>query len=300
MKKVLIALLLCVCLLPLQVFAETENVIEEGWNIIVDGNKLGLKNAPIIENDRALAAAQALCKELGAAYTYENGILNVNDGEIVFTAGSNKCLVNSVEKALEVVPKEIDSELFVPVRFLAEQLGYQVGFTQEMSADGERVFASIVLINPAQVVFNLLLPEGQTQQQQVATLAATISNVELTILNAPNDQYGDWGTVILVSEDPAVIYEAEGYSIDNIEQFDLFYDLTSYIESFAPETKELIQQNKDIQQAVTAKNGAIIAWPIQFGEKVEQFYIPLTIEEPAKVAQFIHAYGILAKELMVK
>ena len=272
----------------------------KGWNIVIEGNRLDMKNAPIIENDRALAAGQALCYALGAEYTYENGVLTVNNGEMIFTAGSDKCLVNGKEKALDVTPKEIDYELFVPVRFLAETLGYQVGFTQELSADGESVYASIVLIDPAKFTIELMLPDSQTQQQQLAELAATISNVELKMLDVSAANYMEKSALILAAGEDVVLYDAETYSLPDFAGSEYFHDLTPFLKTFAPATFAWINENEEIKKSVTDENEAIVAFPVQCGETVERFYVPVSVKEPDQVVQFLQTYSTLAKELIIK
>lgn len=271
----------------------------EGWNIVIEGNRLSMKNAPYVENDRALAAGQALCNALGAEYTYENGILTINDGEMVFTAGSDKCLVNGTEKTLDVTTKEIDYELFVPVRFLAEQLGYQVGFSQEFSAEGESVYASIVLIDPAKIKMQLMLPESQSQQRQVAELAATITDVELTLIDALVEHYTEKSALILAAGEPVMLYETEAYDIFR-DKSEFVYDLTPFIETVAPETLQWINENEEVKKSVTDENGAIIAFPVQCGEIVERFYVPESVKTPLQAVQFLQTYSVLVKELIIQ
>ncbi|MBE7037067.1 MAG: hypothetical protein E7403_07215 [Ruminococcaceae bacterium] len=270
-----------------------------GWNIVLEGNRLGMKNAPIVENDRALASGQELCDALGAEYTYENGVLTVNNGAMVFTAGSDKCLVNGVENALEVTPKEMDYELFVPVRFLAEQLGYRVGFKQELSAGGESVYASIVLIDPEKIKMQLMLPESQSQQRQVAELAATITDVELTLIDALAEHYTEKSALILAAGEPVMLYETEAYDIFR-DKGEFVYDLTPFIETVAPETLQWINENEEIKKSVTDENGAIIAFPVQCGETVERFYVPESVATPLQAVQFLQTYSMLVGELIVK
>ena len=210
------------------------------------------------------------------------------------------CGVNGEEKALDVTPKEIDYELFVPVRFLAETLGYQVGFTQELSADGESVYASIVLIDPAKFTIELMLPDSQTQQQQLAELAATISNVELKMLDVSAANYMEKSALILAAGEDVVLYDAETYSLPDFAGSEYFHDLTPFLKTFAPATLAWINENEEIKKSVTDENEAIVAFPVQCGETVERFYVPVSVKEPDQVVQFLQTYSTLAKELIIK
>lgn len=277
--------------------ADTANTLTEGWNIVVDGKVLGFKNLPYVKNDRALASGQVLCTALGAAYTYENGVLNINNGEMIFTGGSALCLLHGAETALDVTVEEVDSELFVPVRFLAENLGYKVEFRQQMAENGASVFASIVLIDPVSNSVRALLPAECDAQNQILQIAAALTGVTAEISEVEGENYRDKALLMAAAGEKVVAYGSEKYKLTNHGYDGLFCDLTPYLEKAAPEVLALISENEAVRQNVTDETGAVIAFPVQYGSTLEWFYISGTNEDVESIIYYLKAYSEVAQAL---
>ncbi len=270
-----------------------KNEIQPGLNIVVNDVVLAGKNQPYIENDRSMASAQMVCSALGVAYSYDGNQLVVGDGQLVFTKDSATCLINGAVTAMDAAAKELDSELFVPVRLLAETLGYQVNFNQQRAADGS-VYASIVLIDEklAEIpAITVVIPESQTAVAQVLEVAASISGMELNLIPCEDASYVERCCLMLAAGEPVVV-------LGSAESFGKFSDyvgivhtLDSYLESRAPKTKALIEANSEIGTLVKNDKGQILAFPVQIGDEVECFYISGTVRNVEGAVSFLHAYS---------
>lgn len=163
MKKIAVTLVLLYCFFVNTVFAESllleydggiHNYTGDVYSLVVNGKKLeNLPLNPIIFNDRALVPVREVFEALGATVTYisANKSVKVIYGtkKVVFTVGSKTALVNGVEKHMPdgVGAKFIAkwgeyAKTMVPVRFVSESIGLEVGY------DGENKIISVTEKNP--------------------------------------------------------------------------------------------------------------------------------------------------------
>ncbi len=291
MKKICIVLL-CLFLLPLPVMAETAvpagAELSAGWNLIMYDEVVKCENGLFVENDRLMAGAQTLCSVLAIPYTYADGVFSIGDGAIVFKKDASSCIMNGIEVALAVTTREVGSELYVPVRFLAEAVGCQVDFHQEYAEDGT-VFASVVLVGMYDgPVFDILLP-SDGKVVPLFQVAATISNAKVAGLFAEPAEYQGWASACLASGDAVVVFNNEEWTLTEELKQGLL-DLTPYIVTHNPEVVSLLK-DKAISDKVVDGEKRIIAFPVQNGDNLEVFYVPAACEEQAEnIIAYINAY----------
>jgi hypothetical protein len=93
--------------------------------------------APVIREDRTLLPLRALVQELGGsvAWNAKTSQVTVKARGItmVLTIGKNTATVNGMSTFIDpanskVVPLIIGGRTFLPVRFIAEQLGLEIGW----------------------------------------------------------------------------------------------------------------------------------------------------------------------------
>jgi hypothetical protein len=105
--------------------------------MVVDGTSVTMDVAPVIREDRTLLPLRALVKELGGsvAWNAKTGQVTVKARGItmVLTIGKNTATVNGMSTFIDpannkVVPVIIGGRTFLPVRFIAEQLGLEIGW----------------------------------------------------------------------------------------------------------------------------------------------------------------------------
>jgi len=98
----------------------------------VSGEAVEMDVAPYLKDGRVMVPVRFLAEALGLPVDYDfsdptNKIVTVHAVEdIVLTIGSNKALVGTQEVELDAVPEIVNSRTMVPVRFIAETLGFDV------------------------------------------------------------------------------------------------------------------------------------------------------------------------------
>jgi hypothetical protein len=105
--------------------------------MVVDGTSVTMDVAPVIREDRTLLPLRALVQELGGsiAWNAKTSQVTVRARGItmVLTIGMNTAAVNGTSTLIDpanskVVPVIIGGRTFLPVRFIAEQLGLEIGW----------------------------------------------------------------------------------------------------------------------------------------------------------------------------
>jgi len=104
-----------------------------GSNTFTVNNKtVEMDVAPFVKNGRVMVPIRFLAEALGYTVDYDfsdptNKTITVHAVEdIVLTIGSNKALVGTEEVELDAVPELVNGRTMVPVRFVAETLGFEV------------------------------------------------------------------------------------------------------------------------------------------------------------------------------
>lgn len=94
--------------------------------------------APYVdENWRTMVPVRVLNETFGGTVTYEDNVITIENGDttVVMTIGEETYTVNDEEKTMNTAPVIRDNDrAYVPVRFMAEALGYTV--TPLQAADG--------------------------------------------------------------------------------------------------------------------------------------------------------------------
>ena len=108
-------------------------------DMIVDNNIVNGDAAPYVADGRTMVPIRALSETFGAEVNYDNDAKTVTivDGDttIVMTIGETTYTVNGEEQTMDVAPVIGSGDrTYVPVRFVAEALGYEV--TPLYAADG--------------------------------------------------------------------------------------------------------------------------------------------------------------------
>jgi len=98
----------------------------------VSGEAVEMDVAPYLKDGRVMVPVRFLAEALGFPVEYDfsdptNKIVTVHAVEdIVLTIGSNKALVGTQEVELDAAPEIVNGRTMVPVRFVAETLGFDV------------------------------------------------------------------------------------------------------------------------------------------------------------------------------
>ncbi len=105
--------------------------------MVVDGTSVTMDVAPVIREDRTLLPLRALVQALGGSVAWNGKTSQVTvkarGTTIVLTIGKNTATVNGLSTFIDpanskVVPVIIGGRTFLPVRFVGEQLGLEIGW----------------------------------------------------------------------------------------------------------------------------------------------------------------------------
>ena len=121
----LIKMFLLVCLI---LILPAKLVYATNIPIFVDNVPAYSEVSPFYQNDTLLVPARLVSKELGAAVDWQNEQINIsgNNCNIVLYAGQNQAEVNGTSQNLSAPPQIVQGRLFIPLRFIGENLGARV------------------------------------------------------------------------------------------------------------------------------------------------------------------------------
>ena len=103
-----------------------------GIKLYIDGEEVQTDVSPIIINSRTMVPARVLFEKFNATVDWDESTSQVHikgeNTDIVFTVGINKAVVNGTEIELDVAPMILKERTLVPIRFISENLGYNVSW----------------------------------------------------------------------------------------------------------------------------------------------------------------------------
>ena len=101
---------------------------EEANKVTVDDKEISNDVAPVIVNDRTLVPIRIVTETLGGEVGWNDAIKTVTlkiDGKEITTT------IGKVLEAYGVAPQIINSRTYVPIRFVADELGSEVNWNEE-------------------------------------------------------------------------------------------------------------------------------------------------------------------------
>src|SRR5271165_2642878 len=110
--------------------------------VTVNGQPLYLSPGPIVRAGRVFVPLRGIFERLGASVVYSSGTINATKGgtTVSLTIGSTQATVNGQSQVLDVAPFIVGSTTYVPLRFVAQSLGAQVGY--ESSSNSVSIVAA--------------------------------------------------------------------------------------------------------------------------------------------------------------
>ena len=118
--------------------ADTTAVMTIGSTEYVVNNKVVAGDAaPYVADSRTMVPIRALSETFGAKVDFKDNVVTIVDGDttVVMTIGETTYTINDEEKTMDVAPVIGSGDrTYVPIRFVAEALGYKV--TPLYAADG--------------------------------------------------------------------------------------------------------------------------------------------------------------------
>ena len=101
----------------------------------VEGKILGFDVEPIIEYDRTLVPLRFIFETLGADVDWEvatrTAVVKNDEATILFSIDNTTAKINSMNKEMDVPARLVNGKTMVPLRFLSEELGFNVEWDEE-------------------------------------------------------------------------------------------------------------------------------------------------------------------------
>ncbi len=111
---------------------QLENIsgLERNVTVTLNGQYLSFATPPVIQNERTLIPVRFLFECAGAEVNWEHETSSVTitygDTTVKLKIGDDTAYVNGVSKKLDVAPQLINNKTLIPLRFISEELGFNV------------------------------------------------------------------------------------------------------------------------------------------------------------------------------
>lgn len=130
MKKVILLISIITLMIIQSAYAEDNAV-----NVEINGQLIQSEDQNFIEDGRVFVLARDISEALGATVDWVNDTKEISvtleERKVKFNIDSFTANANGEIKVLDVMPKFINSRSYVPIRFLSENLGFNVQWDNE-------------------------------------------------------------------------------------------------------------------------------------------------------------------------
>ncbi|MGD9567580.1 MAG: copper amine oxidase N-terminal domain-containing protein [Sedimentibacter sp.] len=105
-------------------------------NVLIGKGEAKFDTPPVIKEGRTLIPVRAISEAMGADVSWnaeeKTVTITKDDKVIVFNLSENKVYVDEAETTIDVPAEVMNNRTMVPLRFIAEQLGLNVEYDEEM------------------------------------------------------------------------------------------------------------------------------------------------------------------------
>ncbi len=102
------------------------------YKLMVNGQQMEMDTPLLILDNRAIVPVKFIFEKLGAKISWDSNAaqidLTLNQNTIQLKINDKKALVNNTPYYMDVPPKIVNNRTFVPLRFISENFGIQVGW----------------------------------------------------------------------------------------------------------------------------------------------------------------------------
>lgn len=142
MKKRMSALLSCLLISGMlgTGVSHTEKAVAAGappanMTVLFNGKTLDFSQKPVLIQNRLLVPAETLAKEIGASITYDqtSKIIKISKGHNTYLlpVGGKSATLNGSTMALDAPATLIHQTPYIPIRFISENLGVEIGYDRD-------------------------------------------------------------------------------------------------------------------------------------------------------------------------
>ncbi len=112
------------------VVAVQHPAVAQGVTVRINGQPLYLNPGPIERAGRVFVPLRGIFERLGATVVYASGEINATKGRttVALRIGSTAAVVSGQPQTLDVAPFIVGATTYVPLRFIAQSLGAEVGY----------------------------------------------------------------------------------------------------------------------------------------------------------------------------
>ncbi len=123
------------CTVPKQPVYDALEAQKSAPYVCVNNTILGFETPPVTESDRTLVPMRFLFEQLGAEVTWdeatETATAKKANTTINFAIDNTTATVNGAETVMDVPARLVGDKTMVPLRFLSEEMGYNVEWDEE-------------------------------------------------------------------------------------------------------------------------------------------------------------------------
>jgi len=107
-----------------------QSAVAQAVSVTINGQPLALSPGPIERAGRVFVPLRGIFERLGATVVYASGTINATKGgtTVSLQIGSTQATVGGQPQTLDVAPFIVGATTYVPLRFIAQSLGAQVGY----------------------------------------------------------------------------------------------------------------------------------------------------------------------------
>lgn len=238
MKKVIFTLSMIFALI---LFVPSEaNAVTYAKGVVLDGQQINMEEAPIIENGRTLVPMRGVLEAMGASVTWDPSTKTATaffeDNSASVTIDELTAYTNGYPVTLDVPAKIVNGRTMVPLRFMAEAIGYEVSFSDgwvyldtPMSDDYNDLYSSIVIFD-AEIV--------QPEMADEETIVTTSYNEEKNAVIVTIESYGLAGALKIAADDEA--FESEWNEFKDSMK-DLSNTIVTYFDASGHEVNGIVE-----------------------------------------------------------
>lgn len=179
-------------------------------NLVINNQQVSSDVMPIIQNDRTLVPARAVFENLGGKVEWDQNnymvTVKYDTVEVILKINNKVATVNGEEKMLDVPATIINGRTMIPARFVAEELGFVVGWV-----DSTRT----VTINSPEKPEEPHVITGQVTEVLAEKGTSKNANTIVTVqMSEPLKGLGSYSTTMLNSPDRFVL-DVKDFLVDS-------------------------------------------------------------------------------------
>lgn len=249
-------------------------------SVQLDGERVRFDTAPRIIDDRVMLPVRAVFEAMGMTVDWDEATQTAigikGHRRIFLTLGSATAWVNDLPYTLDVPPQTVDDRTLVPMRFVAESLGYVVNWYEPTQTVYIETPKSWIVQEPLELTFFSDGVQGVYDYNKMTVFqeADRKTNIKLTgksIYKTNVEQ--EFSTLLIDSPLPDII-RASKKSINKSAFTDMVIPLDELIDQYAPNIKRVLEEHPEYVAGSAASDGKLYFIPNLYeGRASMGFYI---------------------------